>query len=265
MKKLTLILVCAGAAISFAQPAATIGEISVPQGSKRVSKAADSFASELRSLKLYEPGEFLAGDGKTLLCAENILAKTDVKPFENRDDSGTDGIVRMWGDFLWEHGNRSAIAFPLDNGQSATWSDWADGLRPKKSGGRFIFTQVSGPSGSRDSFDEYLSFVAEEMGAMALRRETEPIVDDSIAIGDLFVALRNDKESWVGIVLDLCRTQKGERLVILGSCGTPSSVLYLPKPFSPVQGVGEWFTLDGARWEIGAGSKTELRRIRLRL
>jgi hypothetical protein len=124
---------------------------------------------------------------------------------------------------------------------------------------------VSGPSGSRDAFEGYLSFVAEEMGAMALRRETEPIVDDSIAIGDLFVALRNDKESWVGIVLDLCRTQKGERLVILGTCGTPSSVLYLPKPFSPVQGVGEWFTLDGARWEIGAGSKTELRRIRLRL
>ncbi len=67
------------------------------------------------------------------------------------------------------------------------------------------------------------------------------------------------------MVMDLCRNQKGERLLLLGMCGTPSTTFYLPRPFSPVQGVSEWYTLDGAKFEIGAGSKAELRRIRLTL
>ncbi len=245
--------------------AQTIGDIETPPGYDRIGKATGAFALALRETKLFPAGEFIAGDGETLLCEENVIGKTDVKPYDNSRDVGVDGIVRLWGDYLWEHGRRGDIAFPLDNGQAARWRDWLDGLRPKKSGGRYTFVQVTTPDGSKANYERYLSFVAEEMGAIALRRETQAIVDDSIAIGDLIVALRNDKESWVGMVMDLCRNQKGERLLLLGTCGTPSTTLYLPRPFSPVQGVNEWYTLDGAKFEIGAGSKAELRRIRLNL
>jgi len=245
--------------------AQTIGDVPPPAGYSRVTKVAGDFATTLRALRLTPMGEMTAGDGSTLLCDENSLGKTSIQPYNNSVDAGVDGIVRLWGDYLWEHGRRGDIAFPLDNGQAARWSDWYDGLRPKKTGGRFTFVQQVGLDGSRANFEEYLSFVAEEMGAIALRRETEGIVDDSIAIGDLIVALRNEKTSWVGMVMDLCRNQKGERLLLLGTCGTPSTYLYLPRPFSPVQGVGEWYTIEGAKFEIGAGSKAELRRIRLRL
>ncbi len=245
--------------------ARTIGDIKTPPGYERIGKVAGAFAETLRETAISAPGEFRAGDGVTVHCDEDIIAKTSIAPYENARDVGVDGIVRLWGDYLWNHGRRGDIAFPLDNGQAARWKDWLDGLRPKKSGGRYVFVQQTTPDGSRTNFDRFLSFVAEEMGAIALRRETQAIVDDSIAIGDLIVALRNEKESWVGIVLDLCRNQKGERLLLLGTSGTPSTVLYLPRPFSPVQGVGDWHTLDGAKYAIGAGSKAELRRIRLKL
>ncbi len=255
-----LLLICFAA--SFAQ---SIGDIPTPPGYTRVSKIAGEFATTLRETKLMPVGEILAGDGTTALCDENVIGKTNIQPYANSRDVGVDGIVRLWGGYLWEHARRGDIAFPLDNGQAARWSDWFDGLRPKKSGGRYTFVQQTTPNGSASNYEDYLSFVAEEMGAVALRRETQAIVDDSIAIGDLIVALRNEKESWVGIVMDLCRNQKGERLLLLGTCGTPSTTLYLPRPFSPVQGVSEWYTLDGAKFEIGAGSKAELRRIRLNL
>jgi hypothetical protein len=31
-----------------------------------------------------------------------------------------------------------------------------------------------------------------------------------------------------------------------------------------VQGLNEWFTLDGARWAIGEGARTDLRRVTLK-
>jgi hypothetical protein len=260
-----LLAICAVALFSILGIAQTVGDIPTPPGYNRVGKVAGDFAETLRDTKLMPPGEFMAGDGKTLMCDENVIGKTDVLPYDNANDAGVDGIVKLWGDYLWQHGRRGDIAFPLDNGQAARWLDWYDGLRPKKTGGRVTFVQQTTPDGSRENFERYLSFVAEEMGAIALRRETMPIIDDSVAIGDLLVALRNNKESWVGMVMDICRNQKGERLVLLGTCGTPSTVLYLAKPFSPVQGVSEWFTLDGAKFEVGAGSKAELRRIRFRL
>lgn len=263
MKHLLLVLMLfIGAAHTSAQ---TIGDIPTPPGYVRVGKVAGDFAATLRATPLDPVVEILAGDGKTVLCDETILGKTRIEPYDNAQDAGVDGVVRLWGDYLWEHGRRGEIAFPLDNGQPARWSDWYDGLRPRKTGGRFTFVQQVGPDGSRGNFEQYLSFVAEEMGAIALRRETEGIVDDSVAIGDLIIALRNEKESWVGMVMDICRNQKGERLILLGTCGTPSTYLYLPRPFSPVQGVGEWYTIDGAKYEMGAGSKAELRRIRLKL
>lgn len=245
--------------------AQTIGDIPTPPGYDRVGKVAGDFARTLRDTRISPIGEKLAGDGKALLCDETVIGTTDIQPYDNARDVGVDGIVRVWGRYLWEHARRGDIAFPLDNGQAARWSDWFDGLRPKKTGGRYTFVQQTTPDGSASNYERYLSFVAEELGAIALRRETQAITDDSIAIGDLIVALRNDKESWVGMVMDLCRNQKGERLLLLGMCGTPSTTLYLPRPFSPVQGVSEWYTLDGAKFEIGAGSKAELRRIRLNL
>ncbi|MBK6766437.1 MAG: hypothetical protein IPG71_08995 [bacterium] len=259
---ITLIGTLLFASLAYAQ---TIGDLPTPVGYERVGKIAGAFAENLRSTAIESPDEFLAGDGTTLLCDENTIAKTRIAPFDNSLDVGVDGIVRLWGNYLWDRARRGDISFPLDNGQAARWSDWFDGLRPRKRGGRFTFVQQTTPDGSRANFESYLSFVAEEMGAIALRRETEAVSDDSIAIGDLLVSLRNEKVSWVGMVMDLCRNRKGERLLMLGTCGTPSTVMYLPRPFSPVQGVGDWHTLDGAKFAIGAGSKAELRRIKLKL
>jgi hypothetical protein len=95
--------------------------------------------------------------------------------------------------------------------------------------------------------EAYLAFVAEEMGAIALQRESEIVVDDSLAVGDLIVSYRNNKQSWVGLVLEMCKGAKGEKLYLIGSSGAPATTFYIMRPYSPVQGLNEWFTLDGAK------------------
>jgi hypothetical protein len=238
--------------------------IQPPAGYKRVPVATGTFAGSLRQIGLTDQKELLAGDGKTLLCDDQKVAVTAITPFDNKHDTGVDGIVKLWGEYLWKNKPQNSISFPLDNGQPALWKDWKDGLRPKEQGGRFIFTQITTPSGGYGTFEQFLSFVAEDMGALALRRESSIILEDSVTVGDLIVALKKDTESSVGLVLDACKGPRGEKLYLLGTCGTPSTSLYIMRPYSPVQGLNEWFTLDGARWAIGEGARTDLRRVTLK-
>jgi hypothetical protein len=238
--------------------------IQPPPGYARLPLAAGTLASSLRQIELSNQRELLAGDGKTWLCDEEKVAVTTVTPFDNAQDVGVDGVVKLWGEHLWNGPARGRISFPLDNGQVAAWRDWRDGLRPRESGGRFIFTQITTPDGGYPSFQKYLAFVAEEMGAIALRRESRIVFDDSLTAGDLLVALRKSSQSAVGIILDACRGPRGEKLYLLGTCGTPSTTLYIMRPYAPVQGLGEWFTLDGAKWAVGQGARTDLRRVTLK-
>jgi hypothetical protein len=242
----------------------TIGSyVSAPPGYSIVKGTAEGFVSTLGEIKIYPEREWIAGDGVTVMCQDNMVAVTDIQPFARSSEVGVDGVLRLWGDYLWNHGDRNRISFPIDNGQVAMWNDWRNGMRPKKSGGKYIFTQVTTPSGGRGDYEAFLAFVAEEMGAIALQRESEIVVDDSVAVGDLIVSYRDNKQSWVGLVLRICKSFKGEKLFLIGTSGAPASSFYIMRPYSPVQGLNEWFTLEGAKWAIGDGAQVYLRRVRL--
>jgi len=237
--------------------------IQPPPNYNRVKVTPGTFAASLRDLELVNQPELLAGDGKTILCKEDKVAVTAITPFDNKHDTGVDGIVKLWGEYLWNSKHGTGISFPLDNGQIALWKDWRDGLRPKEKGGKFIFTQVTTPSGGYPEYMRYLSFVGEAMGALALRRESTIVLDDSLTVGDLIVAVKRDEENSVGLIIDACKGPRGEKLFLLGTCGAPSTTLYVMKPYSPVQGLNEWYSLEGARWAIGQGVRTDLRRVTL--
>ena len=242
----------------------TIGSlISPPPGYTKVENSAAGFVSTLKEIKVYPDREWVAGDGITTMCQDNIVAATDIQPFARSTNVGVDGVLKLWGDYLWSHGDHRKISFPIDNGQVAMWEDWSLGMRPKKKSGKYIFTQVTTPDGGRNNYESFLAFVAEEMGAIALQRESEIVVDDSAAVGDLIVSLRDNKQSWVGLILGVCKGPKGQKLFLIGTSGAPATTFYIMRPYSPVQGLNEWFTLDGAKWAIGDGAQVYLRRVRL--
>jgi hypothetical protein len=267
MKHLSLILLstllCLAAAMAAGKRTIETA-FAPPAHFNRAPLKSGSFEASLRGIELIDQKSLMAGDGKTEICLADVAGITPITPFANEHDVGVDGIVKLWGEYLWAHSSPSAISFPLDNGQIASWKDWRDGLRPKKAGGRYIFTQVTAPAGGLGIYQDYLSFVAEEMGAIALRRESTIIIyEDSVTAGDLIVALDKNNESHIGMILDACKGPLGERLYLLGTCGTPSTNLYVMYPYNPIQGTGAWFTLDGARYAVGRGARTDLRRVTL--
>jgi hypothetical protein len=260
-----LLLMALLAPLVFAVGTTTVERfIQPPPGYTRLPVRGGTFAASLRQLELVPDTMIISGDGKRSLCTDDQVAATRLAPFDNKNDVGVDGITKLWGNYLWTNRGASGISFPLDNGQVATWKDWRDGLRPRESGGRFIFTQVTTPDGSIGSYTQFLSFVAEKMGAIALRRESTIIVDDSLAVGDILVAVKKDGKSSVGLIVDMCKGPRGERLYLLGTSGTPSTSFYIMRPYSPVQGINEWFTLDGAKWAIGEGARVDARRVTLK-
>lgn len=266
MSRLTFfaILILYGAGVLPAAPRSDpiASRVAPPAGFERVPVADGSFAATLRSLKLKPRGTNVGNrQEEETLCGEEIVAVIDELSLPVEEGKGASGIIKLWGMYRWTKGRRTDIRFDLENGQSAAWRDWRDGLRPHKRQGRILFVQVGVPDGSKANYLRYLTFVAENAGTISLKRDLEIVLAGDLAPGDIIVSTGSDKGR-VGFLLDVCRNADRQRLFLLGMGGEDGSDLYIPSPYEPVQGEGGWFTLDGARYAVGLGQCTVLRRFK---
>ncbi len=261
---LVVLSVC-GAVVLLAEPRndTVTSRISPPPGFQRIPVADGSFAASLRHLNLRSPGMNARVRGQDSLCSGEIVAVIDEPPLPTEQGKGAGGIVKLWGLYRWTQPRRAEIRFGLENGESAAWRDWRDGLRPRMREGRILFVQVGVPNGSASNFLRYLTFVAENAGFVSLKRDLDIVLVDDLAPGDIIAAEASGKAR-TGFILDICRNAKGERLFLIGMGGDSGLDFYIPRPYEPIQGDGAWFTLDGARYAVGMGQPTILRRFKLK-
>jgi hypothetical protein len=260
---LAVLSVC-GAAVLFAAPRGdtVTSRISPPAGFQRIPVADDSFAASLRHLNLKRPRTNAQVRGQDSLCDGEIVAVIDEPPLLTEEGKGVGGIIRLWGLFRWTQPRRPEIRFGLEKGESATWRDWRDGLRPRERQGRILFVQVGVPDGSQTNYLRYLTFVAENAGFVSLKRDLDIVLADDLAPGDIIAAEASGKAR-TGFILDICRNARGDKRFLIGMGGEDGLDFYIPRPYEPVQGDGAWFTLDGARYAVGMGQPTILRRFNL--
>ena len=259
---LSIVLLVLAVSVLFAEPNTLSSRIEVPEGYERVSVSEGSFGAMLRSLEL-QPEEtgVRNKDGVEILCGNDLSAVFDEPSLLIDGGTSAASVIMLWGKYRWSKGHRDDIQFGLENGQKAAWKDWRDGLRPRNKQGRILFTQVSVPDASKANYMRYLKYIAKNAGANSLRRDLQVVLPENLSPGDIIIAT-GTKNKKVGLVLDVCRNAKGERLFLLMSGGENGTDLYLPRPYSPVQGEGAWFRLDGALYEIGQDNRTALRRFK---
>jgi hypothetical protein len=263
LSMLAVLSVC-GAVVLLAEPRndTVISRISPPPGFQRIQVTDGSFAASLRHINLKRPGTNAQVRGEDSLCGGEIVAVIAEPPLPTEQGKGAGGIVRLWGLYRWSQPRQTEIRFGLENGESAAWRDWRDGLRPRKRQGRILFVQVGVPDGSKTNYLRFLTFVAENAGFASLKRDFDIVLADDLAPGDIIAAEASGK-AHTGFILDICRNAEGEKRFLIGMGGEDGLDFYIPRPYEPIQGDGAWFTLDGARYAVGMGQLTILRRFKL--
>ncbi|MBU1936867.1 DUF4846 domain-containing protein [bacterium] len=259
---LSSILFCFSVGLLIAQSNTLSSRIDVPAGYKRISIPEGNFGATLKDLKLKPEATNARSDkGEDILCEDDIIAVFDEPSLLLKDGTSAASVIMLWGKYRWTKGKRTDIQFGLENGQKATWKDWSDGLRPRNKEGRILFMQVGVPDGSKTNYMHYLQYIAKNAGANSLRRDLQIVLPENLSPGDMIIATGIGTEK-VGLVLDVCRNAMAEKLYLIMLGGENGSDLYLPRPYSPIQGEGAWFTLDGALYEIGRDNPTALRRFK---
>lgn len=153
-------------------------------------------------------------------------------------DQCMDILLRLWTSYLVDNNRQDEIEFPLPDGLSFRWIDWAEGIRPKFRGAHFYLDNVAEPDNSERSFRRYLNTIFEYSSTQAFFHYYKDINPDSLQIGD-FIVKKGTKGHAVMIV-DLAWNNHGNLIALIGQGDTPACQFYLLnyKKGNP------WFPID---------------------
>lgn len=147
-------------------------------------------------------GEFL--QNTNLKKDESLILDYNQKPIRNQSehiaildyDIGNkdlqqcaDAIIRLRAEYLFEKKRFDEICFHFTNGDSFSWNDYKNGIRPKlESTTKVSFKKVASEDASYESFRKYLDVIFMYAGTISLHKETKKVRKNSeIKSGDIIV------------------------------------------------------------------------------
>ncbi|MBU0983822.1 MAG: DUF4846 domain-containing protein [candidate division Zixibacteria bacterium] len=208
----------------------TVQSIAPPEGFTRLAQDSTSFGSWLRHLPLR------TGDNtvyvydhspKTNQKAHYRILDIDTGPRDLQQCA--DAVMRLRAEYLLCQKQHDRIHFNFTSGDTARWSDWKRGIRPKVDGNKVSFRQSAPPDSSYRSFRSYLDSVFMYAGTHSLKRELEPeIISDDIRPGDMFI--QGGFPGHAVIVIDVVVSADGKRkLMMLAQGFTPAQDMHILK------------------------------------
>jgi hypothetical protein len=232
--------------------------VPAPPGWDRLPAAPGSFASWLRNLPV-KPGRpevhLFNGKTKANQAAHFVVLEVDTG---GRDlQQCADAVMRLRAEFQRQAGHESEICFRFTDGTCARWTEWKQGLRPKRSGGKMTWEKRAPADAGYPSFRRYLDIVFGYAGTASLARELDKVPDPRrIEAGDVFI--QGGSPGHAVIVVDVAQDAQGRRAVLLAQSYMPAQDIHvLRNPRAPDN---PWYTIDGdgplttPEWNFPAGS-----------
>ena len=190
--------------------ARTIGDISLPEGFRRETAKAGSFAAYLRRIPLKKSKTVYIYNGQPKGNQDAHFAILDI-PVGNKDlQQCADAVMRLKAEYLFAQERFSEIVF-RDN-----------------VGGVYAFTAPY----TRPNFERYLQRVFGMCGSASLEKELKPVRDFSdIQSGD--VLIRGGFPGHAEIVVDVAVNDAGEKMYLLAQSYMPAQDIHVVKnPFN---------------------------------
>lgn len=205
--------------------------IAVPPGFDRLPVGPGSFGAWLRELPV-RPGRPAVRlyDGRPKVNQEAHFAVLDVDVGPKDLQQCADAVIRLRSEFLFAGPCADGIAFDFTSGDTAHWTKWRDGIRPRVTGNRVAWSREAEPDGSYANFRRYLETVFTYAGSASLERELLAVDDPSQPeLGDVFI--EGGFPGHAVLVLDVAVNAAGERVFLLAQSYMPAQDIHVLRSF----------------------------------
>lgn len=230
-----------------------VSQIPPPTGFGRTHVPATSFGAWLRALPL-RTGQtkvhLFDGSLKRNQSAHFAILEVDVGPRDLQQCA--DAVIRLRAEYLYSGACSDAIQFNFTSGDTARWTDWREGMRPRIVGNQVTWNRTATPDVGYENFRSYLDSVFSYAGSASLERELLAVTDPQWPeSGDVFI--QGGYPGHAVIILDVAADQVGRRVFLLAQSFMPAQDIHILKSFddcSPWYYARSEGTLHTPEWEF---------------
>ena len=224
-----------------------VGDIAPPDGFRRASVKADSFAQYLRDLKLLQSRTVYLYNGSPKSNQKAHFRVVDLSVGNKDLQQCADALLRLRAEYHFGAGDFQSIRYSFTSGHVSSYQKWRQGYRPVIRGNSVNFAKKAAPDTSRQGFMNYLENLFTYAGTISLKR-------DSIAVslspgaatnangsepphtpggaadpraGDFF--LQSGSPGHAVMILDVVANEAGQRLYLLGQSYMPAQQFHVLK------------------------------------
>lgn len=202
--------------------------ILIPSGYHRTTYPNQSFQNYLRNYKLKPFGaKVINYDGSTYFNQTGHVGVLEMPVPSDGLQQCADALIRLRAEYLWDTNKKDKIGFKFTSGHYVSWTQYANGIRPKISGNKVSFSKIANTDYSNKNFYNYLKLINMYAGTLSLYTELPKIKDPKIQLGDMLV--NPGTPGHIVIIMDEIINAKGEKLYLLAQGNTPAQTMHVLK------------------------------------
>jgi hypothetical protein len=230
---------------------ATVSErILLPHGFSRDSFAVGTFQNYIQQYPLQEFGSKVINyDGTEYGYQSGHVGILKIPVPSNGLQQCADALIRIRAEYLWEQERKDEIGFTFTSGHYCSWSQYAEGYRPKINGSKVSFHKTASANASKENFYNYLNLIYMYAGTQSLFTELPKVNDvNAIEVGDMLIY--PGSPGHVIMVVDKAENENGEKLFIFAQGNTPAQSVHILKNPNDAH-LSPWYEIElGAYLEI---------------
>jgi hypothetical protein len=161
---------------------------------------------------------------------------------ENGLQQCADALIRIRGEYLWDHNRKDDIGFNFTSGHYCSWLKYAEGYRPQINGNRVRFSKTAGADPSEENFYKYLNLIFMYSGTQSLYDELEQVDSmEEVEVGDMLIY--PGSPGHVIMVVDTAVHENGRKLLIFAQGNTPAQSVHILKNPNDYE-LSPWYEIE---------------------
>jgi hypothetical protein len=216
-----LILVCM-CSLGLSQETTVANSISLPRGYMRQTYPAGSYSHWIQNLPLKAQPVIKDYSGRVVESGFYHVWSVTQMPllFQSNLEQCADFAMRFWAEYHKAAGNMDRLYL----------FDYSGNKKPFAQSGK--------------SLKQFLKWAFVNTNSYSLKKGCRLITADQIIPGDMFVQNEQGGIGHVSVVLDVCRSRQGEKLLLIGYSFMPAQEFHIERA-DEKYGKEGWFTFEG--------------------